>query len=150
MPDTWITLDAAARRKNWWWTAYLTAIFGGLAVAVSAVGEPFWWAIYIGTFWLISVIYMINRGYGRTLLTTDRMIFRTFFSRRSIPWTEVSDIEKRRHQGRSAEWWELRVTRKNGRPLSIPGAFANRRHDSVFENKLALIQEYKARSTPAE
>ncbi|GAA2624734.1 hypothetical protein GCM10010307_11190 [Streptomyces vastus] len=150
MPDTWIALDTAARRKNWWWTGYLTAIFGGLAIALTAVGEQFSWIISVAICWLLSVTYMINRGYGRTLLTSDRIVFRTFFSRRSIPWAEVTHIEKRRHQGRSAEWWDLRIVRKHGRSLAIPGAFTSRRYDSTFEGKLTLIREYWARSARTE
>ncbi|MFF5978011.1 hypothetical protein ACFY78_04065 [Streptomyces olindensis] len=152
MHDTWIALDAAARRKNWWWTGYLTAIFGGLGVAVSltGTGERFWWAFSVALCWLLSVIYMINRGYGRTLLTPERMSFRTFFSRRSIPWGEITNIEKRRHQTRSGEWWDLRAVRSHGRPLAIPGAFSSRADDGDFEVKFTVIREYWARSARTE
>ncbi|MFI8234998.1 hypothetical protein ACIGDI_40020 [Streptomyces sp. NPDC085900] len=150
MPETWIALDSSARRKNWWWTGYLTAIFVGLAIALIAVGEKFAWIIFISFFWLLAVAYIINRAYGRTLLTSDGIKFHTFFSRRVTPWPEVADIKKRRHQGRSAEWWELRIIRQRGRSLGVPGAFTSRRYDDTFENKLVLIREYWARSVRAE
>ncbi|WP_436947773.1 hypothetical protein [Streptomyces sp. SudanB52_2052] len=150
--DTWIALNAAARRKNWWWTGCLTAILGGLGVAMSltGTGERFWWVFSVALCWLLSVIYMINRGYGRTLLTPERMSFRTFFSRRSIPWGEITNIEKRRHQTRSGEWWDLRVVRSHGRPLAIPGAFSSRADDGDFEVKFTVIREYWARSARTE
>lgn len=152
MPDTWIALDAAARRKNWWWTGYLTVIFGGWGVAVvlTTTGEKLWWVFSITVCWLLSVIYVINRGYGRTLLTSDRIILRTFVSSRSIQWTEITHIEKRRHQARSGEWWDLRIVRAHGRTLTIPGAFSSRMDDVTFEEKYILICEYWARSTRTE
>lgn len=152
MPDTWITLDAAARLKNWFWTGYLTVVFGGLevSVALTSEGQKFWWVISVAVCWLLSVAYMINRGYGRTLLTSDRIVFRTLISRRSIPWTDITHIEKRRHQVRSGEWWDLRILRSRGRPLTIPGAFASRSHDGAFERKFTLIREYWDRSARAE
>ncbi|MEU6179204.1 PH domain-containing protein [Streptomyces coeruleorubidus] len=152
MHNTWIALDAAARRKNWWWTGYLTAIFGGLgvAVALTETDERFWWVFSVSICWLLSVIYMINRGYGRTLLTSDRIVFRTFISRRSIPWGEIVNIEKRRHQTRSGEWWDLRIVRTHGRSLAIPGAFSGRPDDAAFEEKFTTIREYWARSARTE
>ncbi|MBO4254908.1 hypothetical protein [Streptomyces griseorubiginosus] len=150
MPQTWIALDSSARRRNWWWTGYLTVIFAGLAITLTAIGKKFTWVIVVTFFWLLSVTYMINRACGRTLLASDGIQFHTFFSRRMIPWSEVADVEKRRHQGRSAEWWELRVVRRRGRSLGVPGAFTSRSYDDTFENKLVLIREYWARSVDAE
>ncbi len=148
MPDTWIALDAAARRKNWWWTGYLTVVFGGwgMAVALTDEGERFWWVFSVAFCWLVSVVYMVNRGYGRTLLTSDRIVFRTFISRRSIPWGEITHIEKRRHQTRSGEWWDLRIIRSRGRSLTIPGAFSGRPDDNSLEEKYTLIREYWTRA----
>ncbi|MGW4496773.1 hypothetical protein [Streptomyces sp. NPDC004376] len=152
MTDASIALDDAARRKNWWWTAYLTLLFGGLgvAVALTAEGGRIWWVFAVIACWLLSVFYMINRGYGQALLTSERIIFRTFISCRSIPWGEITQIEKRHHQARSREWWDLRIVRSRGRPLSVPGAFTSRSHDSDFEGKFVLIREYWARSAGTE
>lgn len=116
MPDAWIALDPAARRRNWWWTAVLTLVCASTAIAatLSTATDLWWWAGGVGAFWLFSAFYMINRGYGRTLLTADRIVFHTFLSRRSIPWAEIIRIEKRSHQTRSGQWWDLRIVRVNG------------------------------------
>ncbi|MGW0777027.1 hypothetical protein ACWD01_25975 [Streptomyces sp. NPDC002835] len=152
MPDTWIALDTAARRRNWWWTGYLTIAFAGAGVAMvlTAATAPFWWGFSVAICWLLSIIYMINRGYGRALLTSDRIVFHTFVSRKSIPWAEIAHIEKRRHQTRSGEWWDLRIVRSHGRSLSIPGVFTSNRFDNDFEAKFALIREYWSRSAQAK
>ncbi|MDX3799355.1 hypothetical protein [Streptomyces sp. AK04-3B] len=149
MPGIWIGLDAAARRRNWWWTGFLTLVCVGAAVAV-AQSEPaadrWWWVGGVGGFWLVGFFYMVNRGYGRTLLTANGMEFRTFVSRRSVPWSEIARIEKRRHQARSGEWWDVCAVRVRGRELTVPGVFTSRRWDADFEEKLAVIREYWSRA----
>ena len=154
MPEIWVGLDARARRKNWWWTGLLTLWFGMMAALcllpqsnMRTVTDRWWWVGVIGTFWLAALFYMTNRGYGKTLLAPDRMQFRTFVSRRSIPWHEVTKIEMHRHQTvRGGSWWQARVHRVNGRPLTIPGAFTNHRHDSAFEEKIGAIHNYWVRT----
>lgn len=149
MPGIWIGLDAAARRRNWWWTGFLTLVCVGAAVAV-ALSEPaadrWWWVGGVGGFWLVGFFYMVNRGYGRTLLTANGMEFRTFVSRRSVPWSEIARIEKRRHQARSGEWWDVCAVRVRGRGLTVPGVFTSKRWDADFEEKLAVIREYWSRA----
>jgi hypothetical protein len=100
----------------------------------------------IGAAWAASVFYMINRGYGRTLLTSDGMKFHTFVSRRAVAWSEVTSIERKDHTTRSGQWWEARATRVSGRSLSIPGIFTARRSDPLFEQNLAAVREYWSRA----
>ena len=149
MPEIWIGLDVAARRRNWWWTAVSTLLFAGMAVATQATATTgrWWWAGVVGAVWLASLFYMINRAYGRTLLAPDRMQFSTFVSRRSIAWSEITKIESKSHQTRGGTWWEVRVHRARGRSLAIPGIFTSRRGDEVFEHDLAVVREYWARAT---
>ncbi|MFF0597581.1 hypothetical protein [Streptomyces antibioticus] len=145
MPDTWIGLTAAERRRNWWWTGVLTLMCVGMAIGVtlpSPSSTRWWWGGGVGVAWSASLFYMVNRGYGRTLLTASGMQFHTFVSRRSIPWSDITGIEKREHHARSATWWDLRAVRVHGRPLTIPGAFTSRLWDAEFDNKLAVIQEH--------
>lgn len=149
MPGIWIGLDVAARRRNWWWTGFLTLVCVGAAVAVAlseGAGDRWWWVGGVGVFWLVGFFYMINRGYGRTLLTSNGMEFRTFVGRRSVPWTEIARIEKRRHQARSGEWWDVCVVRVRGRSLTVPGVFTSSRWDADCEEKLAVIREYWSRA----
>ncbi|MFB7341262.1 hypothetical protein ACFCZ6_14490 [Streptomyces hydrogenans] len=149
MPDVWIGLSAAARRRNWWWTGFLTLVYAGTATAVTLT-EPtpnqWWWGGGVAVAWLASLFYMVNRGYGRTLLTDSGMEFRTLVGRRSIPWAEITRIEKRQHQARSAFWWDLQVVRVRGRSLTIPGAFTSRVRDAEFEQKLGVIQQCWSRA----
>lgn len=144
-------LDADARRRNWWWTAVLTLIFAGMAAAVyasapeetgSSAGELRWWAGAIGSAWLCAVFYMVNRGYGMTLLTPDGMRFHTFISRRSIAWSDVRGIERKSHHTRNGTWWGVRVQRTNGRSLPIPGIYTTHPHDALFERNLTVVREY--------
>lgn len=113
------------------------------ATALSArATERWWWGGGEGLFWLIMLIYMVNRGYGRTLLTPNGMEFHTFVSRRSIPWGEIARVEKRCRQTRSGTWWDVRAIRVHGRALTIPGAFTSKHADAKFEEEMAKIREY--------
>lgn len=159
VPEIWVGLDAGARRRNWWWTAVLTLIFAGMATAVfmsaqeetgSSAAESRWWAGAVGAGWLCGVFYMVNRGYGRTLLTPDGMRFHTFVSRRSIRWSDVTGIETTSHQARGGVWWDVRVERVAGRPLAIPGIFSARRNDPLFERNLTVVREYWLQATTLE
>ncbi|MFF3578644.1 hypothetical protein [Streptomyces mirabilis] len=152
MPEIWIGLDIAARGRNWWWTGVLTLLFAGMAVATEATATTgrWWWGGVVGVLWLASLFYMINRGYGRTLLAPDRIQFSTLVSRRAIPWSEITGIEPHSHQTRSGAWWEVRVHRAKGRSLAIPGIFTSRRGDEAFEGNLAVVREYWARATAPE
>lgn len=149
VPDVWIGLDANARRRNWWWTGFLTLICAGTAAATALSApatERWWWVAGVGVFWLIALFYMVNRGYGRTLLTPNGMKFRTFVSHRSIRWDEITRIEKRRHQARSGEWWDLCAVRVYGRSLTIPGAFASSQWDADLDEQLVVIRGYWSRA----
>ncbi|WP_436977327.1 PH domain-containing protein [Streptomyces sp. enrichment culture] len=149
MPQEAICLSAAALRRNWWWTGFLTLLFVGAAVAMalSSPGPGRWWVGGVGVAWLASVFYMINRGYGRTLLTASGMEFRTFLSRRHVPWADIVEIETRAHYTRGGSWWDLRVIRTSGRPLTIPGSFAQRLRDPEFQQKLATVHEHWSRAS---
>jgi hypothetical protein len=111
-----------------------------------STSEICWWVGVVGGLWLLSMFYLVDRGYRRTLLTQDRMRVHTFVSRRSIRWTEVEGIEKRYHQTRGGDWWDIRVRRVNGRSLTVPGAFTHRRRDVGFEQKLTTINAYWSRA----
>jgi hypothetical protein len=144
-----IGLDADARRRNWGWTWVLTVIFGALAVMSALIREPdHWWFVGVTSGGgLLSFCYMVNRGYGWTLLTAEGMRFRTFFSRRSVPWDQVVRIEKRYHRARSGGWWDVWAVRRRRRALRIPGVFTSTsRITADFESKLTLIRSYWSRS----
>ncbi|MEV6199065.1 hypothetical protein AB0M64_03730 [Streptomyces sp. NPDC051771] len=148
MPEVWIRLNTADRRRNWLWTGWFTLVCAGTAVAVAlseTEEDGGWWVGGCAIVWLVGAVYMINRGYGRTLLTAQGMVFRTFFRRRSLPWSEVVRVERRSHATRSGEWWDVRVVRVGGRGLTVPGAFTSRRDDREFERKLVLIEDYLSR-----
>ncbi|WP_258053342.1 hypothetical protein [Streptomyces sp. Ru72] len=112
----------------------------------SSAAESWWWVAAIGTAWSSGLFYMINRGYGRTLLTSHGMKFHTFVSRRSIAWSEVTGIETKSHATRSGKWWEVRVERVSRRSLAIPGIFTSRRYDPLFERNLTIVREYWSRA----
>ncbi|MBO0834479.1 MAG: hypothetical protein J2P28_03035 [Actinobacteria bacterium] len=82
-----------------------------------------WWFGDVGAFWLASCIYMVNRCYGRTKLSTDGMQLRSIFTRRFIAWGETTQIEKCQHYTRGGSWWEIRIHITGGRKRHLPGAF---------------------------
>ncbi|MFJ7969722.1 hypothetical protein [Streptomyces sp. NPDC096324] len=150
MPSqTWIRLDAAERRSYWWRTVFVTLTFIGMAVAAgltTSAAERWWWIGGTAGFYSLALLSMVDQGTGATLLTPEGMEFHTRFRRRSVPWSEVVEIEKRHRTGRSSTWSYVRVVRVRGRALTAPGAFTARRYDHKFESKLATIRAYEARA----
>ncbi|MFM9499493.1 PH domain-containing protein [Streptomyces galilaeus] len=149
MPEIWISLDASDRRSTWVWTGFLTFVWAAVAAAImlttgpeSPGAERRLLAGLISAFWLAGVFHLANRAYGRTLLTPERIEFRTFVSRRSIPWSEITGIEKKGHQTRGGAWWELRAHRVRGRSVAIPGTFSSREAGVGFERKLAVLRKH--------
>ncbi|MFJ9865898.1 hypothetical protein [Streptomyces sp. NPDC101165] len=144
MPDVCIGLDTAARHRYWRWSAFRHAVIAaGLAWGLWAEPDLWWWVGPIGAVFLISILYRINRGYSRTLLKPDGMVFRTFLGSKSIPWAEVTRIEMRSYHARLGDWWELRVFRVHGRSLRVPGAFSSSRKDvEDLKTKLSVIRAY--------
>ncbi|MEU6760352.1 hypothetical protein [Streptomyces sp. NPDC046685] len=148
MPEIWIGLDASDRRSTWGWTGFLTVVWAGTAAAVmlsaesDSSAERWVWAGVLAGFWLAGAFHLVNRAYGRTLLTSERIEFRTFVSRRSIPWAEITGVEEKRHYTRAGEWRDVRAHRLCGRAVAIPGTFTSRRRDACFDRKLAVIRKY--------
>ncbi|WP_435057286.1 hypothetical protein [Streptomyces sp. bgisy060] len=151
-PDVWIGLSDKELRRNRWWTAFLAVFLGGGTLAAGLTppaSERWWWVGVFGFVWVLAVFSMVNRGYGRTLLTAEGMKFHTFVSRRSIPWGEITRIEKREHHTRGGPFWDVRAVRVSGRSPTIPGVFTSRAFDAEFDQKLATIQERWARAAGA-
>ncbi len=143
MPDVWIGFNSRDRQRYWWRTGILTSALAGVMVAMSSTThEPgtWWWVGGVGVFSAGAVFSTINSIYGRVLLTATGLEFRTFVSRRVVPWSEVVRIEERQRVSRSGIWWELRIVRARGRSLTIPGTFTNRMTDAEFERKQAAIR----------
>ncbi|MFC8246472.1 hypothetical protein [Streptomyces chartreusis] len=149
MPDVWIGFSSADRQRYWWRNCIVMLLLAGVTVAVGLTerGPDRWW--WVGGFAVFSVaifLATINSIYGRVLLTARGLEFRTFVSRRSIPWNEVAGIERRQRVSRSMIWWDLRVVRARGRSLAVPGTFTNRMMDAELERKQAVIQECWSRA----
>ncbi|MFD5125706.1 hypothetical protein [Streptomyces sp. NPDC058385] len=148
MPNVWIGFSSADRQRYWWRTGIMILALAGVIVAAGlTVQEPgrWWWLGGFGVFFVATVFNMINWIYGRALLSATGVEFRTFVSRRSIPWSEVAGIEKRQRVSRSGIWWDLRIVRVRGRALTIPGTLTNRM-DAELEQKLSVIQERWSRA----
>ncbi|MEU3321625.1 PH domain-containing protein [Streptomyces sp. NPDC006785] len=76
----------------------------------------------LGVLAVVAFTGTVKLIYGRVLLTARGLEFRTFVSRRVIPWSEVAGVETRRRVIRSRVLRDLRVVRVHGRSLTIPGA----------------------------
>lgn len=93
MPDVLIGFSDGARRMSWWRTGLVTL---ALAIVTVAVGlgerapDRAWWIAGFGVFSVIVFLGMVSGIYGRVVLTEEGMQFRTLFSRRSIPWSEIA------------------------------------------------------------
>ncbi|MFC9609474.1 hypothetical protein [Streptomyces sp. NPDC056938] len=145
-PQTWIRLDAAEQRRYWWRTGLVVLTLIGMEVAAGLTApavERWWWIGGIAAFYSLLLLSMINQGTGATLLTSERMEFRTLFRHRSVSWNEVAEIEKRCRTTRSGTWSEVRILRVQGKALTVPGAFTVHWHDPKFEAKLATIRQYR-------
>ncbi|ALV38273.1 hypothetical protein AS200_00565 [Streptomyces sp. CdTB01] len=144
MPEAWIGFNAGDRQRYWWRTGILTLALVGVMLVMSLTTHgpgKWWWVGGVGAFSAVVLLSMINSIFGQVLLTTTGLEFRTFFSRRVVPWSEVAGIEERQRFSRSGTWSELRVIRAHGRPLTIPGTLTNRLMDAELERKQAVIQE---------
>ena len=150
MSQEWIGLDTQAKLMNWCWTAFLTAIFATMAwiVATKTEQPDLWWVVgAIALCWLAAVVYMVNRCYGRTLLTAEGMEFHTFFSHRKVRWADVTRIDRRSHQVRGGEWWDVHAIRRQGRSLRVPGAHTTNPRDAGYQRKLRRIRKYWTAAT---
>ncbi|WP_326844483.1 PH domain-containing protein (plasmid) [Streptomyces sp. NBC_01558] len=149
MPDVLIGFSDGARRMSWWRTGLVTL---ALAIVTVAVGlgerapDRAWWIAGFGVFSVIVFLGMVSGIYGRVVLTEEGMQFRTLFSRRSIPWSEIAGVETRTRRMRSRTWWELRVVRVRGRALTVPGTATERLWDAELDRKLLLIQQRWSRA----
>lgn len=144
MTDVWIGFNSRDRQRHWWRTGILTLALAGVMVAMSLIThEPgkWWWVGAVGAVYLVNLLSAVNSIYGQVLLTARGLEFRTFVSRRVVPWSEVARIEERRRVTRSTTWSELRVVRAHGRSLTIPGTLTTRLMDAELERKQAVIQE---------
>ncbi|MGW3143066.1 hypothetical protein [Streptomyces sp. NPDC001139] len=144
MSEAWIGFNSRDRQRYWWRTGILTVALGGVTVAISVTThEPgkWWWVGGVAALSAIVLSSTINSIYGQVLLTTRGLEFRTFVSRRVVPWSEVARIEERQRVSRSGTWSDLRVIRAHGRSVTIPGTLTNRVMDAELERKQAVIQE---------
>ncbi|MFE9456959.1 hypothetical protein [Streptomyces californicus] len=149
MPDVWIGFTSEDRRRYWWRNAFLTlALAGVVMVMLLTEHEPARWWLAGGLGILATVLFVatVDLIRGSTLLTARGLEFRTFVSRRVIPWSEVAGIEVRERVVRSGVRCDLRVIRVRGRPLTVPGTAAVRAKDAELERKHAALQEYWSRA----
>jgi hypothetical protein len=144
MPDVRIGFNSDDRRRSWWRNGLVTLALAGVMVAmILSTHEPSkWWFVGgLGILAVVAFVGTVNLIYGRVLLTARGLEFRTFVSRRIIPWNEVADIETRRRAVRSRVLCDLRVVRVRGRSLTIPGTATSRVMDAELERKQLAIRE---------
>ncbi|MFE9976100.1 PH domain-containing protein [Streptomyces hirsutus] len=145
MPNVWIGFNSDDRQRYWWRNGLVMLALAGVIVAMSLTvheSGKWWWVLGFGVFSVVVFFSSVNSIYGRVLLTARGLEFRTFVSRRVIPWSEVAGIETRRRVIRSGIWCDLRVVRVRGRSLAVPGTITNRMMDAELERKQAAIQEH--------
>ncbi|MFB7956642.1 hypothetical protein [Streptomyces sp. NPDC056045] len=149
MSDVWIGFNAYDRHRYWWRNVIGTlAVVGVMLVMIFTTHEPgkWWWGGGFGVLVVAVFVSTVNLIFGRALLTARGLEFRTFVSRRVIPWSEVAGIERRRRVTRSGIWYDLRVVRVRGRSLGIPGTVTNRMMDAELDRKQTAIQECWSRA----
>ncbi|MEY9873265.1 hypothetical protein ABH931_002747 [Streptacidiphilus sp. MAP12-33] len=67
-----------------------------------------------------DAVVITNRAFALVLVDDEGMDLRSFFTRRRILWTQVSDIAIELRP--STKQRVLRVYRKDGHPITVPGA----------------------------
>ncbi|MFB7224677.1 hypothetical protein [Streptomyces sp. NPDC056227] len=134
---------------------------GGMGVVCAAVGAAIWWLpanrtstqpnpdrgawlLGIAVFWILLAVYMINQARGATYLAPDHIRLQSFVKRRSIPWNEVTRFEERQRHNRGGPYWDVRVHRTKGRPLTMPGLFTSGRRDPEFDENLVKLHTHWA------
>ncbi|MFJ9683539.1 hypothetical protein ACIRP2_36685 [Streptomyces sp. NPDC101194] len=149
MPDVWIGFNSDDRQRYWWRNGLVMLALAGVMVAMSLTTHEsgkWWWVGGVGVLSVVVFLSTIKSIYGRALLTVTGLEFRTFISRRVIPWSEVVGIERRQRVLRSGIWWDLRVVRTRGRSIAVPGTFTNRVMDAELERKQTAIDECWSRA----
>ena len=96
----------------------------------------------IAAVWLLLFLHMLNQAHGRTQLTYDHIRLESYTKRRSIPWTDVVEFEERHRSNRGGSYWDVRVHRTHGRPLTMPGLFTSGSKDRAFEANLVSLYIY--------
>ncbi|WP_189924198.1 PH domain-containing protein [Kitasatospora xanthocidica] len=146
--------------RSRWTIVGMSVLFGGVAAAC-------WWlpgtrtgnrpdpdrgafVIGIAVLWLVIMLRMVNQAVGTTRLTPDHVHLRGLVMRRSIPWAEITRFEERRRTTpRAGPYWQVRLHRANGRPLTMPGFHTSGRRDHAFAENLRRLNGYRASVTDA-
>ncbi|MFE3051374.1 PH domain-containing protein [Streptomyces albidoflavus] len=142
MPDIRIGYNSADRRRLWWRNALVTLAVAGVTAAILTTRGPgrWWWAGGLGVLAVVAFVSTANQIHGRVHLTARGLEFRTWVSRRVVPWNEVAGIETRERVTRSGIWSELRVVRVRGRTLTLPGTATNRLLDAELDRKMVAVR----------
>jgi hypothetical protein len=96
---------------------------------------------------------MVNRMLGETVLAGEGMRLRTLPRRRLVEWGQVAKIEVQTRTGQGGSWQVVRVHRRSGRPLVLPGVMRSRRGDSAAdldEKVRAICSEWERTTGRAE
>jgi hypothetical protein len=82
-----------------------------------------WTALAVlGVALITGVLTMLRSASGATLLTPSSVVLTTVFSRKSVPWDQVTRIEVLGRRGRYGRYWRIaRIHRTDARPLPLPG-----------------------------
>lgn len=146
--ETRIAFPSRVRYKTFSAMAVATLAMGGAAglsyVAAALNGHSAGGWFLVGMWvvmWLPALYYTVNRMLGVTVLSGNGMRFRTLASRRFIQWGQIVKIEVRTRTGRGGSWQVVRVHRRSGRPLVMPGVMRSQRGDSAadIEEKVRAI-----------
>ena len=131
----------------------------GLTLLCACAGAAMWWlpagrgatapdpdrayfVAGVAAFWLFLVVHMVNQAHGRTRLTCDHIRLESYVKHRSIPWADVVEFEDRCRSNRGGNYWDVRVHRVHGRPITIPGLFTSGKRDRAFEANLVSLYDW--------
>lgn len=129
----------------WWRAGLLALMWVGVTLAIIFTGDgeiSWWWIGCMDALGLLALAGTADQTLARTLLTSEGMRFHTFFSRRTVLWTEIVRIEEHSRTARNGTWWTVKAVRYRGRALTVPGVITNKYKDPHFEQKLATIRAY--------
>jgi hypothetical protein len=150
MDEIRLGLGTRDLHRNRWTIAGLTVLFGGVMAAswwlpgrgTNHLPDRGAWAIGFAVVWLFLLGYMINQARGATRLTPRGLRLESCVKRRTVAWADVIKFEERQRRSRGGFYWDVRVHRASGRPLTMPGLFTSGHQDRAFVDNMVKLYLY--------
>lgn len=146
--DTETVVYRVANRRGFLiWSAICAAFAVGFAVSIPLAPPVAGGLLLPGLLGLFMCPLLLNFAFGKTIITREGVRTQSLFGSRSCRWDEVAAVHSERHSVRANTITVLMVELADGRRFKLK-APANRTGDDPRTwEALAVLQDYRARST---